>query len=72
MLGKSSIFKSNGVCDDDSDDGKKKVEMAEMNEVAYSEIILSIELITGNGKIAFNLIQGCKTKEYVDGNVTMA
>jgi hypothetical protein len=43
-----------------------------MNEIAYTELILSIDVKTSSGKIAFNLIEGCKSKEYPDGNTAIA
>jgi hypothetical protein len=43
-----------------------------MNELAYTELILSIDDTTSNGKVAFNLVKGCKNKDYADGNASMA
>ena len=39
---------------------------------AYTELILSIDVKSSNGKIAFNLIKGCKSKDYPDGNAASA
>jgi hypothetical protein len=33
---------------------------------AYTELILSIDGKAFNGKIAFNIVKGCKTKDYLD------
>jgi hypothetical protein len=56
----------------DTEEGKKLRIAADMNEIAYTELILSIDDKTSNGKVAFNLVKGYKNKEYVDGNASMA
>jgi hypothetical protein len=43
-----------------------------MNELAYTELILSIDDKTSSGKVAFNLLKVCKNKDYADGNASMA
>jgi hypothetical protein len=43
-----------------------------LNELAYTELILSIDVKTSSGKIAFNMVKGCKNKDYTEGNATMA
>jgi hypothetical protein len=43
-----------------------------MNELAYTELILSIDDKTSTGKAAFNLVKGCKNKDYADGNSSIA
>jgi hypothetical protein len=40
---------------------------ADMNVLAYAELILSIDDKTSSGKVEFNLVKGCNSKEYVDG-----
>ena len=40
----------------------------EMNEIAYTELILSIDVKTSSGNVAFNIVKGCKSKDYPDGN----
>ena len=47
-----------------------KFKIAEFNEIAYTELILSIDVKRRNGKIAFNLIEGFKNKE--DDNAASA
>jgi hypothetical protein len=34
--------------------------------------LLSIDVKTSFGKVAFNIVRGCKSKEYPDGNATTA
>jgi hypothetical protein len=43
-----------------------------MNELAYTELILSIDDKTSNVKVVLNLVKGCKNKDYADGNASMA
>jgi hypothetical protein len=58
--------------DMESEEGKKLTIAADMNKLAYTEIILSIDDKTRNGKVALNLVKGCKNKDYADGNASMA
>jgi hypothetical protein len=44
----------------------------EINEIAYIELILSIDVKSRNGKIIFNLVKGCKSKDYPDGKAVIA
>jgi gag-polypeptide of LTR copia-type len=43
-----------------------------MNELPFTELILSIDDKTSNGKVAFHLVKGCKNKDYANGNASMA
>jgi hypothetical protein len=45
---------------------------AELNEVAFTELTLSINMKSSEGKVAFNLVKGCKRKEYLYGNAATA
>jgi hypothetical protein len=54
--------------DEGTEFGKKKSIAIEMNENDYTELILSIDVKNSSGKVALNLIKGCKNKEYPDGN----
>jgi hypothetical protein len=72
-LGKVKIFKTDEVYDMELEEGKKIIiAAADKNELAYTELILLTDDKTSSGKVAFNLVKGCKNKEYVDGNVFMA
>ena len=72
LQGKLSIPKFDESFDEDSDEGKKMLRNAEINEVAFTELILSIDTKSSEGKVAFNLVRGCKSKEYPDGNAATA
>jgi hypothetical protein len=50
----------------ESEERKKITIAADMNE------FLSIDDKTRSGKVAFNLVKGCKNKDYADGNASMA
>jgi hypothetical protein len=58
--------------DETSDIGKKKSITIELNEIAYTEFILLIDVKASSGKVAFNIIRKFKTKDYSDGNVAIA
>ena len=67
LLGKLSIPKVDDVFDEISEEGKKMTKVIELNEIAYTELILSIYV-----KIAFDIVKRCKTKDYPDGNAASA
>jgi hypothetical protein len=60
------------VIDEGTESGKKKSMTIELNEIAYTKLILSIDVMAHSGKVAFNLIKGCKSKDYPDGNAAIA
>ena len=43
-----------------------------MNELAYEDILLSINCSTSSGKTAFNLVDNCVTSDQPDGNCKLA
>jgi hypothetical protein len=71
LLGKLSIPNVDKKIDAASDIGKKKSIIIKLNEIAFTEIILSIDVKASRGKVAFNIIRGCKTKDYpvVNGSI---
>jgi hypothetical protein len=56
----------------ESEQGKKMMIVADLNELTYAKISISIDDKTFSGNVAFNLIQGCNSKGYVDGSAFMA
>jgi hypothetical protein len=46
--------------------------VADLNELAYTELILLIDDKTSSEKVTCNLVKGYKSKDYVDGNVFIA
>jgi gag-polypeptide of LTR copia-type len=55
-----------------SEIGNKKSRIIKMNEIAYTELILSIDVKTSSGRTAFNIVKRCKTKDHPDGNAATA
>jgi hypothetical protein len=43
-----------------------------LNEIAYTELILSVDVEASYGKVAFNISKGCKSKDNPDGNALTA
>jgi gag-polypeptide of LTR copia-type/Zinc knuckle len=72
LLGKLTIPKTNDEINEETDEGKTMMKILDLNELAYIELILSIDVKTSSGKIAFNMVKGCKNKDYTEGNATMA
>jgi hypothetical protein len=72
LLGKVKVPKSDEDYDMESEEGKKLTITYDMNELAYTELILSIDDKTSSGKVAFNIVKGCKNKDYADGNASMS
>jgi hypothetical protein len=71
LLGKLSIPTVDEKFDEETESGKKKSIAIEMNEISYNQLILSIDVKTSSGKVAFNLIKGSKSKDYPDGNAAI-
>ena len=44
----------------------------ELDEIAYTELVLSIDVKTSNGKIALNIVKGCKSKDHPHGNAAIS
>jgi hypothetical protein len=72
ILGKLSIPKVDEEIDEASNIGKNKSIIFKSNEISYNEIILSIDVQASSSKVAFNIIKGCKIKDYQDGNSAIA
>jgi hypothetical protein len=68
LLGKLSTHKVDEEIDETSDIGRKKSIIIELNEIAYTELILLIDIKASSGKVAFHIIRGYKAKDYPDDN----
>ena len=55
-----------------SDSDKKILKLGELNELAYEDIVLSINHTTSSGKVAFSLIKNCKSDDFPEGNCKLA
>jgi hypothetical protein len=58
LLGNLSIPNEDDQFDEVSDTGKKMAKSFELNEIAYTELILSIDVKASYRKIAFNIVKG--------------
>ena len=56
----------------DKEKDKEKIEIKKLNELAYGELITSMDTSTTYGNVAFNLVKSSKTGEYPKGNATNA
>jgi hypothetical protein len=72
LLGKVRIPMTDEDYEVDTEEKKKLRIATDMNELVYTEMVLSIDDKTSNGKVTFNLVKGCKNKDYADGNASMA
>jgi hypothetical protein len=68
LLGKLLIPKVDEDIYETSDIEKKKSIIIELNEISYTELILFIDVNASSGKVAFNIVRGCKTKDFPDSN----
>ena len=50
------------------EEGKKLLKMADLNKLAFAELVLSIDVRSSGRKIAFHMVKDCKNKDYVEGN----
>jgi hypothetical protein len=44
---------------------------ADFHEMAYTELILSIDVRSNSGKAVFSIIKGYKSRDYTDGNSSL-
>jgi hypothetical protein len=72
LLGKVNIPKSDEEINRKSEEGKVLMMNADLNEMAYTEFILSIDLRMSSGKVVFSIIKGNKSRDYTDGNSELA
>jgi hypothetical protein len=72
LIGKLSIPKADEEFDEDSITGKKMKNAIKVKKIAYTALLLSIDVKTSFGKVAFNIVRGYKSKDYPDGNATTA
>jgi hypothetical protein len=45
---------------------------ADHDEMASTELILSIDVRCSSDEVAFSIIKGCKSRDYTDGNSALA
>jgi hypothetical protein len=72
LLAKVLIPNSSEVLDEKSDEGKRMLRIIDSNEMAFTELVLSIDVSSSSDKIAFGIVKNCKTKDYEDGHAGLA
>jgi hypothetical protein len=72
LLGKVNIPKSGEEINEKTEEVKALMKNAGLNEMAYMELILLIDVRNSNGKVVFSIIKGCKSREYNGGNSALA
>ena len=55
-----------------SPEDDEKIKMRELNELAYGDLIMSMNTKTPGGMVAFSLVKSSKSKDYPDGNATIS
>jgi hypothetical protein len=55
-----------------TDEGKRMLRIFDLNEMAFTELVLSIDVNSSSNKIAFGIVKSCKTKDYEDGHAGLA
>jgi hypothetical protein len=71
LTGKLSIPNADEEFDYNLDMGKKMLNAIEFNKVAYTELLLSIDVKISNKKIAFTIVKGCMSKDHPEGNAAI-
>jgi len=72
LLGKTTIPKDDEKFDLTKPDEKAKSKIREKNELAFEELVLSIDTSSGDGRIAFQSVCCCKNDDYKNGNAANA
>jgi hypothetical protein len=72
LFGKVSIPKILDVIEEKNEEGKEMMRAVELNEIAFTELVLSIDMSSSSAKIASGIVKNCKTKDFEDGNVALA
>jgi len=72
LLGKETIPKDDEKFDLTDPKEKAQSEMRDKNELAFEELVLSIDTSTGDGRVAFQAICCCKNDDYKNGNAADA
>ena len=73
--GYKGVLQGTVKCVSDADvanSSDEELKVREENELAYEDLILSIDSTTPAGRVAFNLVKGAKTNDISDGDATLA
>jgi hypothetical protein len=66
LLVKVTISKAHEEINEKTDEGKSKLKISNLNELAFTELILSIDVRIISGKVAFKMVKGCNNIDYTD------
>jgi hypothetical protein len=68
LLGRENIPVSSTVFDEDTPEGLATKKLMDLNNLAYSELILPMDIEQPGGKVAFGIVKGSKSASYMDRN----
>jgi hypothetical protein len=51
---------------------KRMLRIIDLNEMAFTKLVLSIDVSSSSGKIAFGIFKSCKTKDCEDGHAGLS
>jgi hypothetical protein len=71
-LGKVLITKSSEAFGEKTDEGKRMLRIINLDEMTFTKLVLSIEVSSSSGKIAFGIVKRFKTKYYEVGHSGLA
>jgi len=72
LLGKLTIPIDTEVLNDTVPAEKIKIDIRDANELAFEELVLSIDTSQPEGRVAFQSICSCRTTDYKNGNAAVA
>jgi hypothetical protein len=72
LLGKALVPKPSEVFYENTDEGERMLRIIDLNEMAFTELVMSIDVSSSSDKIAFGIVKSCKTKDYEDGHAGLA
>jgi hypothetical protein len=72
LFSKLQIPKTSEEFEEKSKEGRRMMKNADLNKLAFTELILSINVSDCNGEIAFGTLKGCKMKDNKVENASLA
>jgi hypothetical protein len=67
------FFSSNPLkFDENTDKGKRMLRIIDLNEMAFTKLVLSIDVSSSSGKRACGIDKSCKTKDCEEGHAGLA
>ena len=70
LLGKAKVPDSDAELD--ATTNQKELELRDLNNLAFSDLILSMDTSRSSGKVAFNVVQAATTEALKDGDAELA